>query len=95
MFILVHNSTVLYFIYRFSQLATKHPGAIGALFEDTEVDKILDAGFKSCCSKVNGARYCDLFYDVNPPDDCHNWSIDDEGIVKRALNGVRRYLGYD
>ena len=84
----------LMFLERFGQLATKHPGAIGALFEDNGINKILDDGFKSCCSKVNGARYCDLFYDVNPPDDCHNWSVDDEGIFKRALKRVKRYLGY-
>jgi len=81
-------------LFRLGQLATNHPDAIGALFEDTEVDKILDAGFKSCCSEVNAARYCDMFYDVNPPDDCHYWSIDDEGIVKRAVGSVRRYRTY-
>ncbi|WAR06702.1 AGRE1-like protein, partial [Mya arenaria] len=65
--------------YRFGELRKEYPFAIGAVYMDTDINAILEDGFRQCCSAVNSRRYCHLYYDVNPPDDCSNWSPDDEG----------------
>ncbi|XP_052807840.1 uncharacterized protein LOC128236769 [Mya arenaria] len=65
--------------YRFGELRKEYPFAIGAEYMDTDINAILEAGFRQCCSAVNNQRYCHLYYDVNPPDDCSSWSPDDEG----------------
>ncbi|XP_052807842.1 mucin-like protein [Mya arenaria] len=66
--------------FRFGELRKEYPFAIGAEFNNPN-NSILEAGFRQCCSAVNSQRYCHLYYDVNPPDDCSSWSPDDEGVV--------------
>ncbi|WAR06708.1 LYAM3-like protein [Mya arenaria] len=65
--------------FRFGELRKEYPFAIGAEFNNPN-NSILEAGFRQCCSAVNSQRYCHLYYDVNPPDDCSSWSPDDEGV---------------
>ncbi|WAR06716.1 SVEP1-like protein, partial [Mya arenaria] len=78
--------------YRFGELRKEYPFAIGAEYNNPN-NLILEAGFRQCCSAVNRQRYCHLYYDVNPPDDCSSWSPDDEGVVKRAVRKVMEFVG--
>ncbi|WAR06736.1 SNED1-like protein [Mya arenaria] len=78
--------------YRFGELRKEYPFAIGAEYNNLN-NLILEAGFRQCCSAVNSQRYCHLYYDVNPPDDCSSWSPDDEGVVKRAVRKVMEFVG--
>ncbi|WAR06733.1 MLP-like protein, partial [Mya arenaria] len=64
--------------FRFGELRKEYPFAIGAEYRDAGYNALLETGFRQCCSAVNSRRYCHLYYDVNPPDDCSTWSPDDE-----------------
>ncbi|WAR06735.1 SNED1-like protein, partial [Mya arenaria] len=78
--------------YRFGELRKEYPFAIGAEYKDAR-NAILEDGFRQCCSEANSRRYCHLYYDVNPPDDCSSWSPDDEGVVRRSVRKVMTFLG--
>ncbi|XP_052807818.1 uncharacterized protein LOC128236758 [Mya arenaria] len=78
--------------FRFGELRKEYPFAIGAEYRDAGYNALLETGFRQCCSAVNSRRYCHLYYDVNPPDDCSTWSPDDEADVKQALGKVMTFV---
>ncbi|XP_052807798.1 sushi, von Willebrand factor type A, EGF and pentraxin domain-containing protein 1-like [Mya arenaria] len=84
--------------YRFGALASKYPGGIGAEYQNKTLNDVLETGFRQCCSATNSRRYCHLYYDINPPDDCSSWSPDDEptdGVVGKTIKTVTSFLGFD
>ncbi|XP_052245001.1 sushi, von Willebrand factor type A, EGF and pentraxin domain-containing protein 1-like isoform X24 [Dreissena polymorpha] len=64
--------------YMFSKLQSQYPGAVAAEFENTTIASLLQEGYYQCCSPEGSQKYCHLYQQINPPDDCSRYTISDE-----------------
>ncbi|KAH3698613.1 hypothetical protein DPMN_086156 [Dreissena polymorpha] len=64
--------------YMFSKLQSQYPGAVAAEFENTTIASLLQEGYYQCCSPEGSKKYCHLYQQINPPDDCSKYTISDE-----------------
>jgi len=68
----------LIYYFRFGSLAKSYPGGIGPQYQNNTINDILEYGLAQCCSFEDSNEFCHLYYEINPPDTCANWSPDDE-----------------
>ncbi|XP_052244072.1 sushi, von Willebrand factor type A, EGF and pentraxin domain-containing protein 1-like isoform X15 [Dreissena polymorpha] len=64
--------------YMFSKLQSQYPGAVAAEFENSTIASLLQEGYYQCCSPDGSQKYCHLYQQINPPDDCSRYTISDE-----------------
>ncbi|XP_052242156.1 CUB and sushi domain-containing protein 1-like isoform X13 [Dreissena polymorpha] len=64
--------------YMFSKLESQYPGAVAAEFENSTIASLLHEGYYQCCSPEGSQKYCHLYQQINPPDDCSRYTISDE-----------------
>ncbi|XP_052243416.1 uncharacterized protein LOC127853188 isoform X4 [Dreissena polymorpha] len=64
--------------YMFSKLQTQYPGAVAAEFENKTLAELLEKGYNQCCSSGVSQKFCHLYQEINPPDDCSKYTISDE-----------------
>ncbi|KAH3724539.1 hypothetical protein DPMN_050359 [Dreissena polymorpha] len=69
----------------FSKLQSQYPGAVAAEFENKSVAEFLEKGYSQCCSPGVRKKYCNLYKEINPPDDCSRYTISDEIPLRADL----------
>ncbi|XP_052244627.1 uncharacterized protein LOC127853868 [Dreissena polymorpha] len=84
--------------YMFSKLQTQYPGAVAAEFENRTLAGLLEKGYNQCCSPDGSHKYCNLYQEINPPDDCSRYTISDEiptdgGSMHVIIGRVKKLLG--
>ena len=82
------SSSSYYYSSKHEQLLIGHPGGGFLVLEDL-TNEIAEA-YQSCCHGNNSL--CNLFYDVNPSDDCSRYSVQQYGkynhnVAANILNG--------
>ncbi|KAH3724292.1 hypothetical protein DPMN_050108 [Dreissena polymorpha] len=92
------NSTYNLHNFRFSKLQTQYPGAVAAEFENRTLAGLLEKGYNQCCSPDGSHKYCNLYQEINPPDDCSRYTISDEiptdgGSMHVIIGRVKKLLG--
>ncbi|KAH3724547.1 hypothetical protein DPMN_050367 [Dreissena polymorpha] len=77
--LLIYRKLQIFGVFtRFSKLQTQYPGAIAAEFDNQTVAELLEKGYNQCCSHGVRQRFCNLYQEINPPDDCSRYTISDE-----------------